>query len=127
MASLLTTHPYTATDDAAGATAASLATWRVTRAMFSTFVGAEYSAQPGRFGSAYARYGRELVYPTLVLTDDQGRSLALNGVSFGYEGQGPSGAAHILSTEGLLDEATARDTVTQTTHGTIQRPQAVAT
>ncbi len=43
----------------------------------------------------------------MTLTDGAGRVLALNGVTSGFEGTGPRGAAQILAAEGFFDEAEA--------------------
>lgn len=59
-------------------------------------------------GWAYGRSSAgERVFPSMTLTDDSGCVLALNGVTCGFDGTGPRGAAQILAAEGFLDEAEA--------------------
>ena len=49
----------------------------------------------------------------MTLTDGARRVLALNGVTCGFEGTGPRGAATILTREGFLSEAEAAVVVTR--------------
>jgi len=96
-------HPYTATDDGRGVTLSSLETWRATRAMFGRFVEVRLGQVVDRVGVAFASSdGGVLVYPAMTMTDEAGRVLALSGVSCGYDGTGPRGAAEILAAEGFL-------------------------
>jgi hypothetical protein len=44
---------------------------------------------------------------SMTLTDGARRVLALNGVTCGFEGTGPRGAAQILAAEGFFGEAEA--------------------
>lgn len=97
-------HPYTATDPASGITADSLRAWREHRRLFSTFIRADLATATGQAGPAYADSGSGPVHPTLVLTDAEGRRLALNGTPGGFCGEGPRGAATILAEEGLLPD-----------------------
>lgn len=75
---------------------------------------------PGRPGAA-------LVAPTLILIDDRGRQLALNGTPCGFDGEGPGGTARILIEEGLLTERAALPAITSrhqlTVHRTATAPQ----
>lgn len=119
MSTLLAGHPYTATDDAAGVTSDSLAAWQRHRSRFGSFIRADLAQPFARIGPAYAEAGGALIHPTLILTDEHGNTLALNGVGCGYHGEGPRGAARILSVEGLLDPRTARDQVASMRAGTI--------
>lgn len=97
-------NPYTATDDGRGVTLSSLETWKGTRAMFGRFVEVRLSQLVEGVGVAFASSdGGVLVYPAMTLTDGAGRVLALSGVSCGYDGTGPRGAAQILAAEGFLD------------------------
>ena len=43
----------------------------------------------------------------MTLTDASGRVLALNGVTCGFDGTGPRGAAQILAAEGFFGEVEA--------------------
>ena len=89
--------PYTATDAGAGITTDSLHAWQSHRAEFGTFVRADVTGVAGSAGSPYTgRPGAAPVTPNLVLTDDSGRQLALNGTPCGFDGEGPRGAARIL-------------------------------
>ena len=113
---------YTATDDGRGVTASSLETWQGTRAMFGRFVEIRLGHVLGPVGEAYARSDDgELVRPSMTLTDDQGRVLALSGVSCGYDGTGPRGAAQILAAEGFLDADVALRVVTADTGVALRR------
>ena len=116
MATLLSSHPYTATDAGTGVTADSLAAWDLTRPRFSQFVSADLAWPADGHGEPYAQTGDDvLVFPSLILTDTQGRTLALNGVACGYRGEGPRGAAYILVVEGLLESADALDRIERVT------------
>ena len=105
--SYLSSCTYTATDDGGGVTESSLATWAGTRAMFGVFVEVRLGAVTEAQGPAYESVGRATVFPTMVLVDAGGRTLALNGVTCGFEGTGPRGAAQILAAEGFFGEAEA--------------------
>jgi len=111
--SYLSSCTYTATDDGGGVTESSLATWAGTRAMFGVFVEVRLGAVTEAQGPAYESVGRATVFPTMVLVDAGGRTLALNGVTCGFEGTGPRGAATILTREGFLSEAEAAFVVTR--------------
>ena len=105
--SYISSAPYTATDDGCGVTESSLATWAGTRAMFGAFVEVRLGTVTEAQGPAYLSVGQTPVFPTMVLVDAAGRTLALNGVTCGFEGTGPRGAATILAREGFLSEEEA--------------------
>ena len=88
MSTLRAAHPYTATDAARGVTTESLRVWQDTRDGFSTFVRAAVCSPIGAAGPAYADSPAGPIHPTMVLVDDLGRSLALNGLTCGYSGTG---------------------------------------
>ena len=83
--------PYTATDGGTGITADSLQAWQHHRGEFGTFVRADVADVAGSAGLPYAgRPGAALVAPSLVLTDDLGRQLALNATPCGFDGKAPA-------------------------------------
>lgn len=101
-------NPYTATDDGCGVTASSIETWKGTRAMFGRFVEVWLGWPQEAQGWAYGRSSLGMqVLPSMTLTDASGRVLALNGVTCGFDGTGPRGAAQILAAEGFFGEAEA--------------------
>ena len=106
---------YTATDDGAGVTESSLATWAGTRPLFGAFVEVRLGAVTEAQGTAYESVGKTPVFPTMVLVDAGGRTLALNGVTCGFEGTGPRGAATILARERFLSAEEAAVIVTRAT------------
>ncbi len=96
-------HPYTVTDDGMGVTLSSLEAWEGSRAQFDRFVEVQLVQPQDASGPAYGQGdGGTRVVPTMTLTDAQGRTLALCGVTCGYDGTGPRGAAQILAAEGFL-------------------------
>ena len=102
-------NPYAATDDGCGVTASSIETWKGTRAMFGRFVEVRLGGPQEAQGWAYGRSSAGMqVFPSMTLTDASGRVLALNGVTCGFDGTGPRGAAQILAAEGFFGEAEAR-------------------
>ena len=115
-------NPYTATDDGCGVTLSSLETWKGTRAMFGRFVEVRLGLLVDWGSVAFAASDQgSLVYPAMTLTDDAGRVLALSGVSCGYDGTGPRGAAQILAAEGFLDAAVALQIVAADTAVALRR------
>ena len=83
---------------------------------------ADVTGVAGSAGSPYTgRPGAALVAPNLILTDDSGRQLALNGTPCGFDGEGPRGAARILAAEGLLTEQAALPTITSRREFTVHR------
>ena len=101
-------NPYAATDDGCGVTASSIETWKGTRAMFGRFVEVRLGQPQDAQGCAYGCSAAGVqVFPSMTLTDGSGRVLALNGVTCGFEGTGPRGAAQILAAEGFFGEAEA--------------------
>ena len=101
-------NPYAATDDGCGVTASSIETWKGTRAMFGRFVEVRLGGPQEAQGWAYGRSSAGMqVFPSMTLTDASGRVLALNGVTCGFDGTGPRGAAQILAAEGFFGEAEA--------------------
>ena len=114
--------PYTATDGGTGITADSLQAWQDHRGEFGTFVRADVADVAGSAGPPYiGRPGAALVAPSLVLTDDRGRQLALNGTPCGFDGEGPRGTARILVQEGLLTELAALPAIPSRHQLTVQR------
>lgn len=114
--------PYTATDAGAGITTDRLQAWQNHRAESGTFVHADATGVAGSAGPPYTdRPGAGPVTPNLVLTDDSGRQLALNGTPCGFDGEGPRGAAHILAAEGLLTEQAALPTIKSRHQLTVHR------
>ncbi len=75
--------------------------------MFGVFVEVRLGAVTEAQGPAYESAGKSRVFPTMVLVDVAGRTLALNGVACGFEGTGPRGAATILTREGFLSAEAA--------------------
>ena len=101
-------NPYAATDDGCGVTASSIETWKGTRAMFGRFVEVRLGGPQEAQGWAYGRSSSGMqVFPSMTLTDASGRVLALNGVTCGFDGTGPRGAAQILAAEGFFGAAEA--------------------
>ena len=101
-------NPYAATDDGRGVTASSTETWKGTRAMFGRFVEVRLGGPQEAQGWAYGRSSAGMqVFPSMTLTDASGRVLALNGVTCGFDGTGPRGAAQILAAGGFFGEAEA--------------------
>jgi hypothetical protein len=88
--------------------------------MFGVFVEARLGTVTEAQGPAYLSVGETPVFPTMVLVDAAGRTLGLNGVTCGFEGTGPRGAATILVGEGFLSEAEAAVVVTRA-HGLLLR------
>lgn len=115
-------NPYTATDSGLGVTESSLTTWRQTRGLFGRFVEVRLGPVHESQGSAYATDDGRVVTPTMVLVDESGRALALNGVTCGFQGTGPSGAALILAEEGFLCCEDAASVVTRSSHIAIRLP-----
>lgn len=79
---------YTATDDGLGYTADSLRTRQEQRGRFGTFVRAEVSGVADAAGPPYPDRNGRAAHPTLVLVDELGRSLALNGTPAGSDCEG---------------------------------------
>lgn len=114
---------YTATDSGAGVTRDSLQAWQSRRSEFGTFLRADVADVVGSAGLSYSgQPGAALVAPSLVLTDDAGRRLALNGTPCGFDGEGPRAAARILIEEGLMTEQAALPAVMSQRQLTVHRP-----
>lgn len=103
---------YTATDDGLGVTEDSVRAWVNKRTRRGVFVHAEVCGVADAAGPDYPDWDGRPTPPTLVLTDEQGRSLALNGTPGGFDGSGPRAAAQILLIEGLLPADNALRVVT---------------
>ncbi len=90
----------------------SVQAWVNQRTRFGVFVRAEVCGVADAAGPDYPDWNGRPTPPTMVLTDERGRRLALNGTPCGFDGVGPRAAAQILHTEGLLPAQDALAVVT---------------